>query len=64
VVDALVIRTVLVPAIMHSLGKANWYFPRWLERRLPRLEIEGDTEPKPDEEAQPLARERELAGQR
>jgi RND superfamily putative drug exporter len=63
-VDALIIRTVLVPAIMHSLGKANWYFPRWLERRLPRLEIEAVGEPEPDDDAQPLAREPELAGQR
>jgi len=44
-VDALVIRTVLVPAIMHSLGRANWYFPAWLERRLPRLQIEAGLEP-------------------
>jgi putative drug exporter of the RND superfamily len=63
-VDALVIRTVLVPAIMHSLGKANWYFPRWLERRLPRLAIEGDTEPTQENEARPLEREPALAGQR
>jgi RND superfamily putative drug exporter len=63
-VDALIIRTVLVPAIMHSLGKANWYFPRWLERRLPRLEIEALSEPEPDEDAQPLVPEPELAGQR
>jgi RND superfamily putative drug exporter len=60
-VDALIIRTVLVPAIMHSLGKANWYFPRWLERRLPRLEIEAATEPEQDDHAQPLEREPELA---
>jgi RND superfamily putative drug exporter len=63
-VDALVIRTVLVPAIMHSLGKANWYFPSWLERRLPRLEIEGEAEPKADHEVSPREREPELAGQR
>jgi RND superfamily putative drug exporter len=63
-VDALVIRTVLVPAVMHSLGKSNWYFPRWLERRLPRLEIEGEIEPKREDEAPPLEREPELAGQR
>jgi RND superfamily putative drug exporter len=61
-VDALVIRTVLVPAIMHSLGKANWYFPRWLERRLPRLEIEAGAEPEPDEVPQTLEQELEPAG--
>jgi RND superfamily putative drug exporter len=63
-VDALIVRTVLVPAIMHSLGKANWYFPRWLERRLPRLEIEAVTEPEHDEQAQPIERELEPAGHR
>jgi RND superfamily putative drug exporter len=63
-VDALIIRTVLVPAIMHSLGKANWYFPSWLERRLPRLQIEAATEPEHDDQAHPLERELEAAGQR
>jgi RND superfamily putative drug exporter len=41
-VDALVVRTVLVPAIMHTLGDANWRLPDWLNRRLPHLEIEGE----------------------
>jgi RND superfamily putative drug exporter len=63
-VDALVIRSVLVPAIMHSVGKANWYFPGWLERRLPRLQIEADGEPERDDQAPPLEPQRELAGQR
>jgi RND superfamily putative drug exporter len=40
--DALVVRTVLVPAIMHALGDANWRLPPWLSRRLPHLDIEGD----------------------
>ena len=40
-VDAVVVRTVLVPAIMHTLGRANWYLPEWLSRRLPHLDIEG-----------------------
>jgi RND superfamily putative drug exporter len=38
--DAFVLRTVLVPALMHALGKANWYLPRWLDRLLPHLSIE------------------------
>ena len=41
-VDALVVRTVLVPAIMHTLGAANWQCPDWLSRRLPHLDIEGE----------------------
>jgi RND superfamily putative drug exporter len=39
-VDAFVIRTVLVPAAMHVMGRANWWAPRWLDRRLPRLHVE------------------------
>jgi RND superfamily putative drug exporter len=39
-VDALIVRTVLVPAIMHTFGRRNWYLPAWLDRRLPHLEIE------------------------
>jgi putative drug exporter of the RND superfamily len=38
--DALVLRTVLVPAVMHLCGRANWWLPRWLDRRLPHLAIE------------------------
>ncbi|MBZ4320760.1 MMPL family transporter [Streptomyces huiliensis] len=38
--DAFVLRTLLVPALMHLLGGANWWLPRWLERRLPRISIE------------------------
>jgi putative drug exporter of the RND superfamily len=40
-IDALLIRTVLVPAVMHMFGKANWSLPRFLDRRLPRLSLEG-----------------------
>jgi RND superfamily putative drug exporter len=39
-VDAYVIRTVLVPALMHMLGRANWWLPGWLDRILPRLHVE------------------------
>jgi putative drug exporter of the RND superfamily len=42
-VDALVIRGLLVPALMHLLGPANWALPGWLDRLLPRLAAEpGD----------------------
>jgi putative drug exporter of the RND superfamily len=40
-VDAYVIRTVLVPAVMHLLGRANWWLPAWLDRVLPRLHVEA-----------------------
>jgi RND superfamily putative drug exporter len=39
-VDATIVRMVLVPAVMQILGRANWWLPGWLDRRLPRLEVE------------------------
>jgi putative drug exporter of the RND superfamily len=41
VADALLVRTVLVPAVMHMLGKTNWRLPAVLGRVLPRLDLEG-----------------------
>jgi RND superfamily putative drug exporter len=38
--DATVVRMVLVPALMQLFGRANWWIPRWLDRRLPRLDAE------------------------
>jgi RND superfamily putative drug exporter len=38
--DATVVRLVLVPAIMQLLGERNWWIPNWLERILPRLDVE------------------------
>ncbi len=40
-VDATVIRLILVPATMELLGRANWWFPRWLDRSLPRVHVEA-----------------------
>ena len=39
--DATVVRCLLVPALMILVGRWNWYMPKWLEKLLPRLEIEG-----------------------
>jgi RND superfamily putative drug exporter len=38
--DATVVRMVLVPAVMQLLGRRNWWIPRWLERRLPQIDVE------------------------
>jgi RND superfamily putative drug exporter len=38
--DAFILRTVLVPALMHMFGRANWWLPGWLDRRLPHLSVE------------------------
>jgi RND superfamily putative drug exporter len=40
-IDAFIIRTVLVPALMHFFGKANWWMPKWLDRVTPNLAIES-----------------------
>jgi uncharacterized membrane protein YdfJ with MMPL/SSD domain len=39
-IDATIIRSVLLPAVMHLLGRWNWYLPHWLDW-LPRLQVEG-----------------------
>jgi putative drug exporter of the RND superfamily len=41
-IDATIVRCVLVPAVMVRLGRANWWFPEWLGRILPRIGIEGE----------------------
>jgi RND superfamily putative drug exporter len=38
--DAFILRTVLVPSLMHLFGNANWWLPGWLDRRLPHLAVE------------------------
>jgi putative drug exporter of the RND superfamily len=40
-VDATIVRIVLVPATMELLGNANWWLPKWLDRILPHLAVEG-----------------------
>jgi RND superfamily putative drug exporter len=49
-VDAVIIRTALVPALMLLTGKANWWFPSWLDRALPRIHVEPEDLPQLDEE--------------
>jgi RND superfamily putative drug exporter len=39
--DATVVRMVLVPATMELLGDRNWWFPKWLDKILPKLNVEG-----------------------
>jgi RND superfamily putative drug exporter len=51
-IDATLVRAVLLPATMKLLGSANWYLPRWLEW-LPRLEHERSAEPVVPVEAEP-----------
>jgi RND superfamily putative drug exporter len=46
-VDALIVRSVLIPGLMLVVGKWNWWLPAWLERVLPRLNVEGSTGEEP-----------------
>ncbi|WP_327584687.1 MMPL family transporter [Nonomuraea sp. NBC_00507] len=57
-VDATIIRGFLVPATMVILGRWNWWCPRWLDRLLPNLSVEGHEE----EEDEPVAERREPVG--
>jgi len=52
-VDAYIIRTVLVPSVMHMLGRANWWLPAWLDRNLPRFDVEPAQLPSPEKLRQP-----------
>ena len=39
--DAFILRTVLVPSLMHYLGRANWWMPKWLDRIVPHVAVEA-----------------------
>ncbi len=41
--DAIVIRCILLPAVLELSGERTWWFPSWVDRRLPRLAIEPST---------------------
>ncbi|MFG3418555.1 MMPL family transporter [Micromonospora sp. NPDC048063] len=41
-IDAFVVRMTIVPAVMSLLGRAAWWLPRWLDRALPNVDIEGE----------------------
>lgn len=41
-IDSTVVRCLLVPAVMELMGKWAWWMPKWLDRILPRISIEGE----------------------
>lgn len=51
--DAVVVRSALVPALMFLGGRANWWMPRRLDRMLPHLNVEGDTDREPQRAVAP-----------
>jgi RND superfamily putative drug exporter len=60
--DATIVRMLLVPATMELLGDKNWWLPRWLDRILPKVDVEGHPEPAPIEEEPERDREPVLTG--
>jgi RND superfamily putative drug exporter len=60
--DAVVIRSLLVPAVMALFGRSNWWLPRWLARILPTIDLEGGrpagAEPGPVVRSEPAVRAR------
>ncbi|MEU6257083.1 MMPL family transporter [Streptomyces sp. NPDC047043] len=59
--DAFVVRMAFVPAVLALLGKAAWWLPRWLDRALPVVDVEGEaltrTDPAGPAPAEPAVRE-------
>ena len=39
--DAFVVRMLLVPALMHLVGRGAWWLPKWLDRLIPNVDVEG-----------------------
>lgn len=45
-VDAFIVRMTIVPAVMQLLGNSAWWLPKWLDRLLPHIAIEGESKHK------------------
>ena len=43
IIDATIVRMVLVPSTMALMGDPNWWIPKWLDRLLPHLDLEGES---------------------
>jgi RND superfamily putative drug exporter len=61
-IDATIVRGILVPAFMRVMGRANWWAPGWLQRAVSRLGLyEGPIQPDPEQPA-PVEAEAAPAG--
>ncbi|WP_371548680.1 MMPL family transporter [Streptomyces sp. NBC_00554] len=58
--DAFVVRMAIVPAVLSLLGKKAWWLPKWLDRALPNVDVEGEGLRKLDEERRGKDEDREL----
>lgn len=45
-IDAFLVRMTLIPAVMSLLGRSAWWLPRWLDRLLPTIDLEGEAQSK------------------
>jgi putative drug exporter of the RND superfamily len=52
-IDASVVRMVLVPSVMTLLGDRAWWLPRWLDRIIPDIQLEGGPAPEPETRESP-----------
>ena len=41
--DAFIVRMILIPAVLYLLGDKAWWLPKWLDRILPNVDVEGDS---------------------
>jgi RND superfamily putative drug exporter len=62
--DATIVRMLLVPSTMELLGDKNWWLPRWLDRILPKLDVEGHADAAPAVPSEDDDRFPEPVGQR
>ena len=53
IIDAFIVRLILVPSLMSMLGRANWWLPGWLDRVLPKVHIEPGADEIVDDEEEP-----------
>ena len=53
-IDATIVRMVLVPSTMELLGKRNWWLPKWLDRILPHVHVEGHEDEIEERELEPV----------
>jgi len=61
-IDAFIVRLVLVPSLMTMLGKANWWLPGWLDKILPTINVEGPEDEITDDDEPGAVDEKEKVG--
>jgi RND superfamily putative drug exporter len=59
--DAFIVRMAIVPAVLALLGKRAWWLPKWLDRALPNVDVEGEGLKKLDRDTRDDDEDRELA---